>query len=519
LPLIAGALVGDGFKIAVVKWTADANAVNIARSGSDTINGATSAQIGSQYSQIIFVADGETNTWFASQSGLGATNVNIDNFSGNNSTVAFTLTSDPSTENNTAVYIDGVYQQKNTYSVAGTTLTFSTAPPTGTTNIEVAYATPLAIGTPSDGTVTAAKIVDGAITLAKLAATGTRSATTFLAGDDTFKTVAVTPTAVSDQANSSTGYFDLPAGTTAQRPGSPDNGMMRYNSTLATNEIYQGGTWNSFSFSYQTEYLVVAGGGGGGGLGDSAGGGGGAGGLLNGTITVSPNGAYTVTVGAGGGQNTNGSNSVYSSVTATGGGYGGKNYTGSGGTRSGNSGGSGGGAAKNADVGTVGGTGTSGQGYNGGGANAAGGTGGGGGGGATAVGEYGYYSGSLEYAGNGGAGSNAFSVWATATSTGASGYYAGGGGAGVNTGTAHHNGVGGAGGGATAVDSGTPSNATANTGGGGAGGIYVGGNGSSGGSGIVIIRYAGSQRGTGGTVVTTGGYTYHTFTSSSTFTA
>ena len=170
LPLIAGALVGDGFKIAVVKWTADANAVNIARSGSDTINGATSAQIGSQYSQIIFVADGETNTWFASQSGLGATNVNIDNFSGNNSTVAFTLTSDPSTENNTAVYINGVYQQKNTYSVSGTTLTFSTAPPSGTSNIEVAYATPLAIGTPSDGTVTNAKIVDGAVSNAKLSA-------------------------------------------------------------------------------------------------------------------------------------------------------------------------------------------------------------------------------------------------------------------------------------------------------------------------------------------------------------
>jgi hypothetical protein len=40
-----------------------------------------------------------------------------------------------------------------------------------------------------------------------------------------------------------------------------------------------------------------------------------------------------------------------------------------------------------------------------------------------------------------------------------------------------------------------------------------------GGSGIVIIRYSGAQRGTGGTVVTTGGYTYHTFTSSGTFTA
>jgi hypothetical protein len=35
----------------------------------------------------------------------------------------------------------------------------------------------------------------------------------------------------------------------------------------------------------------------------------------------------------------------------------------------------------------------------------------------------------------------------------------------------------------------------------------------------VIIRYAGAQRGTGGTIVTTGGYTYHTFISSGTFTA
>jgi hypothetical protein len=44
----------------------------------------------------------------------------------------------------------------------------------------------------------------------------------------------------------------------------------------------------------------------------------------------------------------------------------------------------------------------------------------------------------------------------------------------------------------------------------------VGGNG---GSGVVIVRYLGSQRASGGTIVTTGGYTYHTFTSSGTFTA
>jgi len=61
----------------------------------------------------------------------------VDNFSGDGSTTAFTLSAAPSTENNTAVYVDGVYQQKNTYSISSTTLTFSEAPPTGTNNIEV----------------------------------------------------------------------------------------------------------------------------------------------------------------------------------------------------------------------------------------------------------------------------------------------------------------------------------------------------------------------------------------------
>ena len=58
---------------------------------------------------------------------------------------------------------------------------------------------------------------------------------------------------------------------------------------------------------------------------------------------------------------------------------------------------------------------------------------------------------------------------------------------------------------------------------GGAGGIgngYTGsGNPGNGGSGIVIVAYIGPQRGTGGTVTSAGGYTYHTFTSSGTFTA
>jgi hypothetical protein len=41
----------------------------------------------------------------------------------------------------------------------------------------------------------------------------------------------------------------------------------------------------------------------------------------------------------------------------------------------------------------------------------------------------------------------------------------------------------------------------------------------SGGSGIAIIRYPGPQRGTGGTVTTSGSYTYHTFTSTGFYSA
>lgn len=43
--------------------------------------------------------------------------------------------------------------------------------------------------------------------------------------------------------NTATGYFDLPAGTTAQRPGTPNTGMIRYNSTLGCLESYVQSAW------------------------------------------------------------------------------------------------------------------------------------------------------------------------------------------------------------------------------------------------------------------------------------
>jgi hypothetical protein len=66
----------------------------------------------------------------------GKTHV-LNTFDGDASTTAFTLTLDPVHENNTMVYVGGVYQPKGTYSISGTTLTFSEAPPSGTGNIEV----------------------------------------------------------------------------------------------------------------------------------------------------------------------------------------------------------------------------------------------------------------------------------------------------------------------------------------------------------------------------------------------
>jgi hypothetical protein len=63
----------------------------------------------------------------------------FDQFSGNGSTTAFTLSYAPAGTTSIIVSISGVVQNPNTYSVIGTTLTFTPAPPTGTNNIAVLY--------------------------------------------------------------------------------------------------------------------------------------------------------------------------------------------------------------------------------------------------------------------------------------------------------------------------------------------------------------------------------------------
>ena len=60
------------------------------------------------------------------------------NFTGDGSTTTFVLPVSPLNENWTQVFISGIYQFKNTYSVSGTSLIFSEAPPVNA-KIEVEY--------------------------------------------------------------------------------------------------------------------------------------------------------------------------------------------------------------------------------------------------------------------------------------------------------------------------------------------------------------------------------------------
>ena len=321
---------------------------------------------------------------------------------------------------------------------------------------------------------------------------------------------------VYDASTASTGFFALPTGTTAQRPGSPANGYTRYNTTTGFIEAYNTiAGWADTTKSGNTfhiEYLVIAGGGrgasvtgGGGGAGgyrssyaaESSGGGGGTETPLSDTLSSGT--VYTITVGAGSSSTANGSNS---SITASG-----IDVTSlGGGSQVTKSGGSGVGVANN----STGGAGTSGQGFKGGNQSGwAGVYGCGGGGGAAAEGVIGTSS----APGNGGDG-------VQSSITGSATYRAGGGGGGTFSSALF--GSGGLGGGGNGAGATSNNPGTVNTGGGGGGSSDNGASQGNGGSGVVIFRlptaqYSGTTTGSP-TITTSGSDTIIKFTSSGTYT-
>jgi hypothetical protein len=76
----------------------------------------------------------------------------VDVFSGNGSTTSFTLSVAPGREENCQVFFDGVHQAHSTFTVSNTTLAFSTAPPSGTNNIECVHGAALAEAGPAGAT-------------------------------------------------------------------------------------------------------------------------------------------------------------------------------------------------------------------------------------------------------------------------------------------------------------------------------------------------------------------------------
>jgi len=88
-----------------------------------------------------------------------------NDYTGDGTTTDFTLSNAPFSNLYTNVFINGVYQEKETYSVTGTTLAFTTAPPTGL-SIEVI-------------TTVASNVVPGANSLTNFQSTGDGSTIAF----------------------------------------------------------------------------------------------------------------------------------------------------------------------------------------------------------------------------------------------------------------------------------------------------------------------------------------------------
>jgi len=98
----------------------------VAESATDTLNLVAG-------SNIALTTDASTDSITIASTASGSTELNVEKniLTGDGSTVAFTVSSSIVSENNTQVYIDGVYQSKDNYSTSGSTVTFTTAPPNG----------------------------------------------------------------------------------------------------------------------------------------------------------------------------------------------------------------------------------------------------------------------------------------------------------------------------------------------------------------------------------------------------
>jgi len=161
----------------------------------------------------------------------------IDYFSGNASTTAFTLSKPVASVAQVQVVVNNVAQNPSSaYTVSSNTITFTSAPSSGTNNIYVYYTSPITqLIAPSQGTVG----------LTQLTATGTASSSNYLRGDNTWATVpqiqpisaSVASSALTITASSLTLDFrstTLSSGTVTTVTGTPASLVVPSTATLGT---------------------------------------------------------------------------------------------------------------------------------------------------------------------------------------------------------------------------------------------------------------------------------------------
>jgi len=124
-----GGTVTEPFKTIAVSGQSDI----VADSATDTLNIAAGSNIA-----LTTNAATDTLTIESTASGGGTVTVQRNNYTGNGSTTVYGVSSTIASENNIQIYLDGVYQDKDTYTTSGSNVTFSTAPPTGT-GIEIMH--------------------------------------------------------------------------------------------------------------------------------------------------------------------------------------------------------------------------------------------------------------------------------------------------------------------------------------------------------------------------------------------
>jgi hypothetical protein len=164
----------------------------------------------------------------------------IDYFSGTGSATVFTLSRPVASVAQVQVVIDNVAQNPSTaFTISGSTITFTSAPLSGTNNIYVYYTSPITqVIAPSQATVG----------LTQLSATGTTSSSTYLRGDNTWATLTIPPqiqpisasvasNALTISASSLSLDFrstTLGSGTVTTVTGTPSNLVISSGSTLGT---------------------------------------------------------------------------------------------------------------------------------------------------------------------------------------------------------------------------------------------------------------------------------------------